>query len=66
MAQDEIDTKHRQVTVRVGPWCEEIDEQIAPLIREMWIAGIETSMSCQDGWGKVWLQFHELSAIGSS
>jgi hypothetical protein len=36
----------------------DIDEQIAPLILEMWKAGIETCNSCQNepnGW--IWIQF---------
>ncbi|MHC4407061.1 MAG: hypothetical protein ACYTG0_46200 [Planctomycetota bacterium] len=49
---------HTTVTVQTGSWKGEIDEEIAPLIREMWVAGIETTMSCQeDGWGLVWIMF---------
>jgi hypothetical protein len=49
---------HSTVTVQVGPLKEEIDELIAPLIREIWIAGIETDMSCQgDEAGSVWICF---------
>lgn len=36
-------------------------EGIAPLVREMWIAGIETHMSCQeDGGDKVWIAFPDI------
>jgi len=53
--------KHAAVLVQVGSWKAEIDMAIAPLIREMWIAGIETSMSCQeDADGKVWIEFPDL------
>lgn len=50
--------EHKQVQVRVGGWEEDIDEVIAPLIEELWIAGIETTLSCQqDGYGLVWVAF---------
>jgi hypothetical protein len=56
--------KHRSVLVQVGPWSDEIDVGIAPLIRELWIAGIETHMSCEeDGYGKVWIDFPHVSNL---
>jgi hypothetical protein len=64
MCHHSNDRKHRAVLVQVGPWSEEIDEAIAPLIREMWIAGIETHMSCEeDGFSKVWIAFPELENL---
>ncbi len=52
---------HRQVTVQVGDWQAEIDEGIAPLIQEIWRAGIETFMSCQqDFHGWIWIQFADV------
>lgn len=39
---------HRAIRVCVGEMDELIDEEIAPLIRELWLAGIETHMSCQE------------------
>jgi transcriptional regulator with XRE-family HTH domain len=55
---------HKQVTVEVGKNKEDIDEGIAPLIREMWVAGIDTVMSCQqDGHGSVWIEFEDLEDI---
>ena len=64
MSPSNDDRKHRAVLVRIGPWSAEIDEAIAPLIREMWIAGLETHMSCQqDGFGKVWIAFTELANL---
>ncbi len=64
MTPSNDDRKHRTVPVRIGPWHADIDEAIAPLIREMWIAGIETEMSCQqDGFGKVWISFTELADL---
>lgn len=50
--------KHRTVNVRVGDMQAEIDEEIAPLIRELWKAGIDTSNSCQETRpGIVWIEF---------
>ena len=64
MSHSNNDRQHRAVLVQVGQWSEEIDEGIAPLIREMWIAGIETFMSCeQDGFGKVWIAFTALEEL---
>jgi hypothetical protein len=40
-------TGHPQVHVKVGPMEADVDEQLAPLISEMWRAGVETIMSCQ-------------------
>lgn len=49
---------HPTVTVEVGPWREEIDEALAPLIGEIWKAGIETMMSCQETEpGISWIEF---------
>ena len=55
---------HRTVRIEVHPWSAEIDEAIAPLIRGLWTAGIETTMSCQeDAWGKVWIAFPEIGNL---
>jgi hypothetical protein len=57
---------HRTVLVQIGPWRELIDEVIAPLIREMWIAGIQTVMSCQgDENGTVWIAFDDLENLAA-
>jgi hypothetical protein len=57
-------SRHPTVTVNVGPWSEEIDEQIAPLIHEIWTAGIETLMSCQhDGFGMIWIEFPHVEEL---
>jgi hypothetical protein len=53
---------HKQVLVRVGDRQDEVDAGIAPLIAELWRAGIGTWMSCEDndgmgGSGKVWIVF---------
>jgi hypothetical protein len=49
---------HATVRVCVKNLEADIDVEIAPLIREMWLAGIETVLSCQEnpkGW--VWIEF---------
>jgi hypothetical protein len=64
MNHETDDRKHPAVNLEVGSWSAEIDLEIAPLIEQIWIAGIETYMSCQeDGWGKVWIAFHELEDL---
>lgn len=51
--------RHATVVVEVGDQKEEIDEVIAPLIRELWIAGISTAMSCQEEYRETaWIEFH--------
>lgn len=50
--------QHRKVRVTVGDQRGDIDEKIAPLVKEIWRADITTSQSCQDhppGW--IWLEF---------
>ncbi|HEY1600287.1 MAG TPA: hypothetical protein VGG64_11835 [Pirellulales bacterium] len=55
--------RHKALRVRVGGQQAMIDEPIAPLIREIWRAGIETVMSCQeDGWGRIWIEFGDVQA----
>jgi hypothetical protein len=52
------ESMHETVRVRVGEREAEIDKAIAPLIRELWKADIETVMSCEgspQGW--VWVEF---------
>jgi hypothetical protein len=57
-------TLHPQVTVQVGEILAEIDRQIAPLVREIWRAGYETSRSCQRHLtGKVWIEFVRASDV---
>jgi hypothetical protein len=49
---------HKQVLVEVGDMAAEVDEGLAPLIRELWRAGIHTTMSCQENRpGIAWIQF---------
>ncbi len=51
-------TLHKQVAVTVGRRTGEVDEMIAPLIEELWKAGIDTDMSCQNNRpGIVWIMF---------
>jgi hypothetical protein len=49
---------HHMVRVRVGEWEADIDEEIAPLIEEIWKADIDTANSCQENKpGIVWIEF---------
>lgn len=49
---------HPTVLVEVGDKSERIDVELAPLIREMWRAGINTVMSCQNCFeGCAWIEF---------
>jgi hypothetical protein len=56
---------HATVRVKAGGFSADIDRTIAPLIREIWRAGIATVQSCEDplgGWddqppGKAWVLF---------
>ena len=53
-------TEHKQVRVLGCGQDADVDDGIAPLIKEMWRAGIRTSMSCQEGrFGFVWLHFND-------
>jgi hypothetical protein len=55
---------HPTVIVEVGPWREEIDEALAPLIRETWRAGIETMMCCQEvDPGIAWIEFESVEEL---
>jgi hypothetical protein len=50
--------KHKQVRVQVGNWCADVDEGIAPLIEQIWLANIDTALSCQENQpGIVWIFF---------
>ena len=52
---------HATTRVSVKNLEADIDVDIASLIREMWLAGIETTLSCQEnpaGW--VWIEFLKL------
>lgn len=57
---------HRQVTVRYRWQVAPVDEGIAPLIKELWIADIDTLMSCQQNThGRIWLCFPGMGYINS-
>lgn len=58
--------KHKMVRVQVGTLEDDIDEEIASLIEEIWKAGIRTVMSCQEnrpGWA--WIQFPSAETVDS-
>lgn len=50
-------TEHPQVEISFGDRAAQVDEGIAPLILELWKAGIDTVMSCENNNGRVWIQF---------
>lgn len=39
---------HKQVRLEAGGFADDVDERLAPLLREVWLAGIETISSCED------------------
>jgi len=58
-------SKHKTVRVQIGSFEADIDAEIAPLIEEMWKAGIATMNSCQENEPEiVWLEF--LTAIDAA
>jgi hypothetical protein len=53
-----MSTNHKQVHVSVGYMEEDIDEGIAPLIEQLWMAGISTDNSCEENQpGIIWIEF---------
>jgi hypothetical protein len=51
-------TEHKQVRVRCNGQSGNIDEELAPLIRALWKAGIYTTNSCQENQpGIAWIEF---------
>lgn len=48
---------HPQVHIEHGDIEADVDEKIAPLILEIWKAGIYTDLSCQSNHGKIWIAF---------
>jgi hypothetical protein len=57
-------TCHPQVRVKHGPLEADVDVEIAPLIKELWRAGVDTVMSCQDNTaGRVWIQFFSSQSL---
>jgi hypothetical protein len=50
---------HKQVSIKHGHREAEIDAAIAPLLLELWKAGIETVQSCEchAATGKIWIEF---------
>lgn len=51
-------TIHRTVHVKQGEMEADIDTAIAPLIQEVWKAGIVTTLSCQENLdGMAWIEF---------
>jgi hypothetical protein len=51
-------TQHKQVLVCVGHRWADVDEGIAPLIEQIWLADIDTALSCHENQpGLVWIFF---------
>ena len=64
MTPSDSKRRHATVVVEVGAWREEVDEAIAPLIAEVWKAGIPTLMSCQETDPRVaWIEFEEVAHL---
>jgi hypothetical protein len=58
MSESSSNSRHPTVSVEVGNRKEEIDEMIAPLVRELWVAGLSTAMSCQEEFRETaWIEF---------
>ncbi|MFO1045411.1 MAG: hypothetical protein U0941_26835 [Planctomycetaceae bacterium] len=62
--QNQNPRRHETITVIVENRRGEIDLEIAPLIREIWLAGIETMMSCQEvSPGIAWIEFPDVEEL---
>jgi hypothetical protein len=58
--------EHQQVVVEVGDRKAQVDVGIAPLIRELWVADIDTCLSCQQDWlGRIWIDFSSVEEMVS-
>ncbi len=50
--------KHKTIHVNIGDLEADIDEMLAPLVKEIWKAGISTANSCQENQpGVAWIEF---------
>jgi hypothetical protein len=55
---------HETIVVQVGEWKADIDVMLAPLIHEIWLAGIETFMCCQETEpGMAWVEFDSVQGL---
>ncbi len=58
-------SEHKQVLIEENGMRAEVDENIAPLIRELWKLHILTLMSCEDnvpeGW--IWIKFNDSHGV---
>lgn len=53
-----MDTEHKQVAVDCFGTTVEVDEGLADLLQEIWKAGIDTELSCQENQpGVAWIEF---------
>ena len=57
-----VTTEHKQVPVSVGHRWSDVDEGLAPMIEQIWLADIDTALSCQENQpGIVWIFFRSAS-----
>jgi hypothetical protein len=55
---------HSEIIVKVGRRKATIDKEIAPLIKQMWLAWIDTSMCCQEAEpGLAWIHFPSIEDL---
>lgn len=51
-------SQHKQVRIQVGDYEADVDEELAPLIEQLWRAGLRTVLSCQENRpGVAWIMF---------
>lgn len=56
-------TDHPQIRIEHGDFAAEVDEEIAPLLLDLWRLDLWTVLSCQDNdGGKVWIAFSDALA----
>lgn len=57
-------TQHKQVRVKVGEFEADVDEELAPLIKQLVMAGIGTELSCQENRpGIAWIMFSSVNDL---
>lgn len=62
--EEQHEERHQTVLVELGRRRAVVDELIAPLVRELWIADISTTMSCQgEPQGMIWIAFDDAAML---
>ena len=55
---------HKQVRIKVDSFEADVDEELAPLLVELWKAGMRTVLSCQENRpGVAWIQFFSVDDL---